>query len=97
MVLYQYRCERHGDIEVLKPMGEAPRSVTCEVCGQSAKRVFTAPITRHPDRATVAAIDNALRSAHEPDVVTSIPSGVQKRPGWISTDPRHRKLPKPQY
>ncbi len=97
MALYEYRCVRHGDIEVLEPMGKAPESITCEICGRPARRVFTAPMIPHSDQAVVHAIEGAERSACEPDVVTSVPSAGQKRPARLTTDPRHRRLPKPKH
>lgn len=95
MALYQYRCVRHGNIEVLMSMGTAPESITCKVCGQPAKRVFTAPMIPHPDQAVIHAIENSELSAHEPEIVTSVPRAGQKKPTRFTTDPRHQRLPKP--
>lgn len=95
MVLYEYRCDEDGDIEVFFPMGTAPAAVRCEVCGSSARRVFTKPMMPHPKQDIIAAIDNAQKSAHEPAVVKSIPTSGQKRPPHFANDPRQYKLPRP--
>lgn len=96
MALYQYRCSRHGDFEILVPMGQAPDAMRCEVCGRHARRVYSVPMLRHPQRAVIDAIEQAERSAHEPDVVTSVPSSGQRRPPRLAPrDPRLQRLPRP--
>jgi putative FmdB family regulatory protein len=40
MPTYEYECELDGRYEREHPMGEAPASILCPVCGDDAKRKF---------------------------------------------------------
>jgi len=97
MPIYEYRCDRHGLSEITRPLGMAPKSVPCLVCGSEAKRVFSVGMIRSGSRtALFAAMDHAEKSRHEPDVVTSVPStGVRKRTPVLPLTPALRRLPRP--
>lgn len=101
MPLYAYRCADRPDgaacpdFEASLPMGSAPVSLPCPVCGGPAARRFTAP---HLSRAASSAyrlIESTQRSAAEPDVVRSPGPGPRTAAGNITTNPLHRKLPRP--
>jgi putative FmdB family regulatory protein len=97
MPTYEYRCDQHGVSEITRPLGGAPESATCLVCGGQAKRVFSVGMIRCGSRPTLsAAIDRAEKSRHEPDVVTSLPStGASKRSPVLPLTPALRRLPRP--
>jgi len=97
---YEYRCEQDGVFEVTRPLGTAPESVTCSVCGSVARRVISMPtlsLSRGPrSRALTAAIDHAEKSRYEPDVVTSLPStGARRRTPVLPLTPSLMRLPRP--
>ncbi len=95
MTVYRYACPDCGDVEASFPMGSAPGAVVCPRCGERAERVFTAPHVSIAGKTAYKLIDAAARTAHEPQVVTALPSTGVKRPARITTNPLHRKLPRP--
>ena len=97
MPIYEYRCDQHGVSEITRPLGTAPKSITCSVCGSEARRVFSVGTIRSGSRgALLAAVDHAEKSRHEPDVVTSVPStGASRRTPVLPLTPALRRLPKP--
>jgi putative FmdB family regulatory protein len=94
---YEYRCDQDGVFEVTRPLGTAPESVRCSVCGGEATRVFSVPMVRSGSRAAVfAAIEHAEKSRHEPEVVTAVPStGARRRTPVLPLTPTLRGLPRP--
>ena len=97
MPIYEYRCDQHGVSEITRPLGTAPKSVTCLVCGSQAQRVFSVAAVRSGSRgALLAAMDHAEKSRHEPDVVTSLPStGAKRSTPVLPLTPALRRLPRP--
>jgi putative FmdB family regulatory protein len=100
VALYEYRCDRDGVFEVTRPLGTAPESVTCSLCGSEARRVLSMPMLvlsrGSRSRALVAAIDHAEKSRYEPDVVTSLPStGARGRTRVLPLTPTLQRLPRP--
>ena len=97
MPIYEYRCDQHGVSEITRPIGMAPESVTCLVCGGEARRVFSVAMVRSGSHtALFAAMDQAEKSRHEPDVVTSVPStGASRRMPVLPLIPTLRRLPRP--
>lgn len=97
MAIYEYRCDQDGVFEVTRPLGTAPESVKCSVCGSEAMRVFSIPMVRRGSRtALFAAIDHAEKSRHEPDVVSSLPSaGARRRTPVLPLTPTLGRLPRP--
>ena len=41
MPIYVYRCDQHGVFEITRPVGMAPESATCLVCGSEASLLGT--------------------------------------------------------
>jgi putative FmdB family regulatory protein len=97
MPIYEYRCDQHGVSEITRPLGNAPKSVPCLVCGGEAKRVFSVGMIRTASRgALLAAMDHAEKSRHEPEVVTSLPStGAKRTTPVVPLTPALRRLPRP--
>jgi putative FmdB family regulatory protein len=102
MPLYAYRCPECSDFEVSFDMGRAPADMQCPACKTSSPRRFTAP---HLSRAASSAyrlIESTQRSASEPAVVSSPgpatpgAAGPVSRNPAVSTNPLHRKLPRPE-
>jgi putative FmdB family regulatory protein len=97
MPTYEYRCDQHGLSEITRPLGLAPTSVICLVCGSEARRVFSVATVRSGSHsALLAAMDHAEKSRHEPDLVTSVPStGAGRRTPVLPLTPALRRLPRP--
>jgi putative FmdB family regulatory protein len=97
MPIYEYRCDQHGVSEITRPLGLAPKSVTCLVCGGQAGRVFSVATVRSGSRISLLnAMDHAEKSRHEPEVVTSVPStGAKRRTPVLPLTPALRRLPRP--
>jgi putative FmdB family regulatory protein len=97
MPIYEYWCDQHGVSEIIRPIGMAPESVTCLVCGSEARRVFSVAMIRSGSRTALsAAMDHAEKSRHEPDVVTSVPSTrAKRRTPVLPLTPTLRRLPRP--
>jgi putative FmdB family regulatory protein len=97
MATYEYRCERHGVFDVMHPLGTAPPSVACTVCGSDAPRIVSAPMVMSGRRsAWSGAIERAERSRYEPEVVGSVPTaGARRRIRMAPPNPAFRSLPRP--
>lgn len=95
MAVYRFACPDCGSVEASFPMGSAPGDVACPECGGRAGRVFTAPNFSIANRAAYKLIDSTEKSAHEPRVVTSLPSTGAKAPARYTANPKHLKLPRP--
>lgn len=96
MAIYEYRCDDDGAFEMTRPLGTAPESVACPVCGSEARRVFSKPMLSLSPPALVAAIDHAEKSRDEPEVVASLPgTGARKRTPVLPLTPSLRRLPRP--
>ncbi len=92
MATYQYRCPDCGPFDMTRPMGRAhptssaPRAAsTAAACSPPRCSPHLRPLTR--------ALQSQEASAHEPRVVTEVPS-ARRRPTPAS-DPRQAQLPKP--
>jgi putative FmdB family regulatory protein len=93
---YEYRCDQDGVFEITRPLGTAPTSITCPVCRNEARRVFSKPMLMSAQREVVAAIDHAEKTRDEPDIVTSLPpTGARKRTPVLPLTPTLRRLPRP--
>jgi putative FmdB family regulatory protein len=96
VAIYEYRCDDDGAFEMTRPLGTAPESIACPVCGGEARRVFSKPMLSLSPPALVAAIDHAEKSRDEPEVVTSLPgTGARKRTPVLPLTPTLRRLPRP--
>lgn len=97
MAIYEYRCDQDGVFDITRPLGTAPASAECPVCGSAASRVFSTAVFRSRSRsAWSAAIDHAEKSRYEPEVVSTLPStGARKRARVLPLTPTLRGLPRP--
>ena len=96
MARFEFRCATDGAFEIQAPIGAPPGSVPCPGCGVQASRVFTSPMLMRAPRALVAAIDHAAKSAHEPEVVTSLPRvHPSRRTPVLPLTPTLKRLPRP--
>jgi putative FmdB family regulatory protein len=96
LAIYEYRCERDGAFEVMRPIGTAPSSCACPQCAGEAERVFSSPMMSFAPRALVAALDHEEKTRHEPDVVTSLPPRpAHQRTPVLPLTPTLRRLPRP--
>lgn len=94
MAIYQYRCRTHGVFDAFHRMGGAPPQQPCPSCRLAAARVYSAALLAAQARSRMDGIERTERSREQPAVVSAPPPGPQRR-GGISTDPRHRHLPRP--
>jgi putative FmdB family regulatory protein len=90
---YSYRCTGCGDFEVVRAMSSRAERELCPSCGSAAARVFGAPALRTLAPSVLSALAAQERTAHEPDVVTTVPGARRRTP--VTTDPRHLSLPRP--
>ena len=98
MAIYEYRCERDGAFDVMRPIGTAPASVACPECASESVRVFSNPMVSFAPRELVAALDHEQKTRYEPDVVTSLPAtGARKPTPMAPLTPQLAKLPRPRY
>lgn len=96
MTVYEYRCDDDGMLEVTRPLGTAPPSITCPTCGRVARRVFSPPMTTSLPPDLVGAIDHAEKTRDEPDVVTSLPpKSPRHRTPVAPLTPARKRLPRP--
>jgi len=96
MATYQYSCDQHGLVETARPIGTAPRELTCPTCGQLARRVFSTPLLALADRRAMSLIDRTVKSSDEPDVVTSLPPRRHPRAApRAPASPALNRLPRP--
>ncbi|MEC5181587.1 FmdB family zinc ribbon protein [Arthrobacter sp. CG_A4] len=95
MATYEYRCSDGSLFEETHPMGKAPDAVPCPSCGAPSRRLISAPHFSKAGSQAFRLIDATKRSAAEPDVVTSRLPGTPRRLQPYSSNPLHRKLPRP--
>ncbi|WP_030678552.1 FmdB family zinc ribbon protein [Streptomyces cellulosae] len=93
MATYQYRCTGCGTFDVTRPMGAAGAEEPCDTCGDRARRVYSAPMLARTSAPLARALRAQEASAHEPRIVTEVPS-ARRRPA-PAADPRQALLPKP--
>jgi putative FmdB family regulatory protein len=94
MAMYQFTCPACGRFDVNCPMQDVTPTTTCPRCSGVARRQWTVPATRLVATGMRTMLDVQDASRHEPQVVSSVPTdpGRSRR---ITTDPRHRRLPRP--
>jgi putative FmdB family regulatory protein len=94
VVTYAYRCPQDGAFDLRAPMGQAPQGAACPTCEDEAPRVFLAPRLGSGRGDLIRAIDRTKASADRPEVVSRLPaSGRRGTP--VTSNPLHRKLPRP--
>lgn len=96
MASYSYRCRDDGTVfDVPAPIGTASSHELCPGCGAPAGRIISAPRISLAPRSTMRLLDRAASSAHEPDVVTTLPSRNRRAAGASTGNPALRDLPRP--
>lgn len=95
MATYQYRCSDGSLFEESHPIGEAPDAPPCPSCGEPSRRVISAPHLSKAGSPAFRLIDSTNRSAAEPEIVNSRIPGSPRRVQPYSSNPLHRKLPRP--
>ena len=97
MPLYGFRCDQ-GCVALDRsfPMSAIPDGIDCPGCGSIARRRIAA-IPIGAGGSTAMRLQDATRAtADTPRVVSGVPtSGNATRRRSVSTDPRHRRLPRP--
>ena len=91
---YHFRCATGCSFDALFSMADVPREMDCRLCGATAQRQHTAPHLSGAAGAAYGLIDGAARSAHEPDVVSNLPSAGPARRAPVTHNPLHAKLPR---
>lgn len=94
MPLYEFRCADCGDLERSYSMRDVPDHVACPHCAADAPRRITGAAL-HGSSPAKRLIESTERSAHEPAVVSSLPSARAAAPRPVSRNPLHQKLPRP--
>lgn len=96
MPVYEFRCEASHVHDAVLPIRSTARSRECPECGAEAKRLISAPgLSRASTSSAGRLIERTEATAHEPAVVSAIPSAPSRRPRPVSRDPRHARLPRP--
>lgn len=95
MIIYEYCCPDCSSFEVFHQMGDAPQSLACPSCGLPARRMISAPHLSKTGSQAFRLIDATHRSASEPEIVNSQIPGTPRRIQPYSSNPLHRKLPRP--
>ncbi|MFI8772932.1 FmdB family zinc ribbon protein [Gordonia sp. NPDC062954] len=95
MPTYVYRCPADcPDFVERHPMASIPDRSACPDCGDDARRVIGAPSLGAGDSAAMRLQDATRASSETPTVVSNLPDST-RRSTPISTNPLHRKLPRP--
>lgn len=92
---YRYTCAEGCQFDALFAMAEVPAELECRSCGAAARRTITAPYLSAAGSAAYGLIDRAATSAHEPAVVSSLPSRGPGTAQPVTRNPLHAKLPRP--
>ncbi|CAM3064611.1 zinc ribbon domain-containing protein [Prescottella defluvii] len=93
--LYQFRCAQCGPFDRHFPMATVPDSANCPECESDGRRQITGPRLGRGGSTPMRLLDATARSASEPTVVTGPGPGGRRAPQKTTTNPLHRKLPRP--
>ncbi len=69
MATYEYECGQHGYFESERPMHRSGEPADCPECGESSRRVLSAPQLLSLDGVRRKAMSINERSQHEPRLV----------------------------
>ncbi len=94
MPTYVFRCDAGCQFDAFYTMAEVPRQAPCAQCGAAAVRIVTTPHLGRSGTSAYRAIEQSERTAHAPEVTTSIPSAPRKSTP-VTTNPLHARLPRP--
>ncbi|RPA06117.1 FmdB family zinc ribbon protein [Gordonia sp. OPL2] len=95
MPTYVYRCDDVcDDFTQRHPMADIPDAASCPGCGRDARRVIGAPALGAGESSAMRLHDATRSTADSPAVVTNVP-GRRRKTTPVSSNPLHRKLPRP--
>jgi len=95
MPRYDFRCSCGERRTATFSMATVPDAIDCPECSAQARRIPSSPHLGRASTAAFRAIDQAARSAHEPDVVSgSLPGSARSRGTAVTHNPLHAKLPR---
>ncbi|WHU45294.1 zinc ribbon domain-containing protein [Gordonia sp. L191] len=95
MPTYVFRCDRRcATVERHYSMAAVPEAIDCPDCGDAAPRRVRAPALGAGASTAMRLQDATRSSAETPAVVSSVPSAARRRTP-VSTNPLHRRLPRP--
>lgn len=95
MPSYEFRCPQGDSIDAFYSMADVPDAIDCPACGQRAARRPSAPYMSIGGSSAFKLIDSTTRSAHEPQIVSALPSTGRPPTTRYTQNPLHQKLPKP--
>lgn len=95
MPTYEFTCPHCLAFDAAFTMADVPDTTACIHCGASSPRRITAPRISRSGSTAFQIMDATKRSAHIPDVVSTIPGARTERPRNVSPNPLHAKLPRP--
>ncbi|MDI9917040.1 zinc ribbon domain-containing protein [Rhodococcus sp. IEGM 1379] len=95
MPLYEFRCTGCGPVERSFAMAEVPASIVCSRCNGESRRMVSSPRLSHVSSTAMGLLDSTARSAHEPAAVSGSVPGTRRSPTPMTSNPLHRKLPRP--
>ncbi|WP_242676650.1 zinc ribbon domain-containing protein [Rhodococcus sp. ABRD24] len=76
-------------------MASVPDAAACPDCAAEARRQITASRLGHGASTPMRLLDATARSASEPGVVSGPRPGAARAARPVTTNPLHRKLPRP--
>jgi hypothetical protein len=76
-------------------MASVPDTVSCPNCQSPSRRLISVPKLSIAGSAAFKLVDSTKRSAHEPEVVSSLPAQGQRKVQAYTANPLHKKLPRP--
>ncbi len=95
MPIYQFRCPGGcPDFSTGYPMADAPREDACPQCATPSRRLFGTPALGIGSTTAMRLQDSTRASADTPQVVNRLP-GSARRATPVTTNPLHRRLPRP--
>lgn len=95
MPIYDFRCPDGHGVEASFAMAKRPDELVCPTCGQSSRRRMPSPRLSVAGSAAFGLMDSTQRSAHEPEVVSTTRPGTRSSGTQFTSNPLHRKLPRP--
>ncbi len=85
MPIYEFECESHGAFELTRPMAQVRDPAKCPECGESSKRLLSAP-----NLATGSAVLRRAAAVHERS--QHAPRVVQREVRQTSGEPAARPV-----
>ncbi|NKX50205.1 zinc ribbon domain-containing protein [Arthrobacter deserti] len=95
MPIYEFRCPQCSVFEETHAMASVPDTVSCPNCNSPSRRRISAPRLSIAGSAAFKLVDSPKRSAHAPEVVSSLPAPGRRKVQAYTANPLHKKLPRP--